>query len=140
MAYMNQEMKKELSTGIKSVLKKYGMKGSIAVRHHMTLVVNIKSGKLDIMQNWFDTVTKNGNGRVNGFGELIKKPEYLSVNQYWIDSNYSGTVKDFVTELYDAMKGTKWFDKSDIQSDYFHTAYYMDVNVGSWDKPYQFEG
>ena len=140
MAYMNQEMKKELSTGIKSVLKKYGMKCSIAVRHHMTLVVNIKSGKLDVMQNWFDTVTKNGNGRVNGFGELIKKPEYLSVNQYWIDSNYSGTVKDFVTELYDAMKGTKWFDKSDIQSDYFHTAYYMDVNVGSWDKPYQFEG
>ena len=137
MAHMSQETKKELSTGIKAVLKKYGMKGSIAVRNHMVLVVNIKSGKLDIMQNWFDTVTKNGNGRVNGFGELIKKPEYLSVNQYWIDSNYSGTVKDFVTELYDAMKGTKWFDKSDIQSDYFHTAYYMDVNIGNYNTPYQ---
>ena len=137
MAYMNQEMKKELSTGIKSVLKKYGMKGSIAVRHHMTLVVNIKSGKLDILDNWYKTVTKNGT--VNQYGDNIVKPEYLSVNQYWIDSNYSGTVKDFVTELYDAMKGTKWFDKSDIQSDYFHTAYYMDVNVGSWDKPYTLE-
>lgn len=139
MAYMNQETKKELSVNIKKVLSKYGMKGSIAVRHHMTLVVNIKSGKLDILGNWFDTATNKGNG-YNQYGDKITKPEYLSVNQYWIDENYSGIVKDFIVELYDAMKGDKWFDKSDIQSDYFHTAYYMDVNVGSWNKPYQFEG
>ena len=29
MAYMSQEKKKELSVGIKEVLKKYGVKGSI---------------------------------------------------------------------------------------------------------------
>jgi len=138
MAYMNQEMKKELSTGIKSVLKKYGMKGSIAVRHHMTLVVNIKTGKLDIMQNHYDKVTERGT--VNQYGDNIKKAEYLDVNQYWIEDGYTGIVKDFINELYTAMKGDKWFDKSDIQSDYFHTAYYMDVNIGSWNKPYQFEG
>ena len=135
MAYMNQEIKKELAPAIKAVLKKYGMKGSIGVRHHMTLVVNIKSGKLDIMDNWYKKTTKFRD--TNDYGDKITKPEYLSVNQYWIDSNYSGVVKDFIVELYDAMKGDKWFDKSDIQSDYFHTAYYMDVNVGSWDKPYQ---
>ena len=124
--------------GIKAVLKKYGMKGSIAVRHNMTLVVNIKSGKLDIMQNWYDKVTERGT--VNQYGDNIKKAEYLDVNQYWIEDGYTGIVKDFINELYDAMKGDKWFDKSDIQSDYFHTAYYMDVNIGSWNKPYQFEG
>jgi len=139
MAYMNQETKKELAPAIKAVLTKYGMKGSIGVRHHMTLVVNIKSGKLDIMQNWYDTVTKNGQILTNTYGDTIKKPEYMDVNQYWISENYSGIVKDFIIELYDAMKGDKWFDKSDIQSDYFHTAYYMDVNVGSWNKPYQLE-
>ena len=49
MAYMSQEKKKELSVGIKEVLKKYGVKGSIAVRHHSSLVVNIASGGLDFM-------------------------------------------------------------------------------------------
>jgi hypothetical protein len=137
MAYVSQELKKELAPGIKAVLKKYNVRGTISVRHHMTLVVNIRSGSLDIIQNWYDNVTKKGT--VNGYGDNITKPEYLSVNQYWIDEGYSGTVKDFITDLYNAMKGTKWFDKSDIQSDYFNTAYYMDVNVGSWDKPYQLE-
>ena len=138
MAYMNQQLKSELAPGIKAVLKKYGMKGSIAVRNHMTLVVNIKSGKLDIMQNHYDKVTERGT--VNQYGDNIRKLEYLDVNQYWIEDGYTGIVKDFINELYDAMKGDKWFDKSDIQSDYFHTAYYMDVHVGNWNKPYQFEG
>ena len=137
MAYMNQNLKAELAPGIKAVLKKYGMKGSISVRHHMTLVVNIKSGKLDIMQNHYDKVTERGT--VNQYGDNIRKLEYLDVNQYWIEDGYTGIVKDFINELYDAMKGDKWFDKSDIQSDYFHTAYYMDVNIGSWNKPYQLE-
>ncbi len=35
-----------------------------------------------------------------------------------------------------AMKGADWYDKSDAQIDYFDTAYYYDVNVGSWNKPY----
>ena len=43
---------------------------------------------------------------------------------------------DFLNELVVAMKGTKWFDKSDIMTDYFHTAYYIDINVGKWNKPY----
>lgn len=139
MAYVSQELKKELSPAIKSVLKKYGLKGSIAVRNHMVLVVNIKSGKLDIIGNWFDKVTKNGRDMTNTYGDTIKKPEYIDINQYWIDDNYTGIVRDFVKDLYSAMKGDKWFDKSDIQSDYFHTAYYMDVNVGSWNKPYILE-
>ena len=31
-----------------------------------------------------------------------------------------------------------WFDKSDIQTDYFHTAYFIGINVGKWNKPYNF--
>lgn len=139
MAYISQETKKELVPAIKAVLKRYGVKGTVAIRNHMVLVVNIKSGKLDIPQNWFDTVTKNGRDLTNTYGDTIKKPEYMDVNQYWINDNYSGIVKDFIVELYDAMKGEKWFDKSDIQSDYFHTAYYMDVHVGSWNKPFTLE-
>lgn len=138
MAYVNQDEKKVLAVGIKSVLKKYGMKGTIGIRHHSTLVVNIKSGKLDIIQNWFDTVTKKGT--TNDYGDIMAKPEYIQVNEYWIDESYSGKVRDFLNELVSAMKGENWFDKSDIQSDYFHIKHYVSVNVGNWNSPYKFEG
>lgn len=127
MAYMNQQTKKELAVGIKAVLKKYKMKGTIAVRHHMVLVVNIKSGPLDIIGNWFNTARNDS----------YDKPEYMNVNHYWIHDHYTGEVKNFLTELYSAMKGDKWYDNSDIQTDYFDTAFYCDINVGNYNKPYE---
>jgi hypothetical protein len=138
MAYVNQDEKKTLSVNIKKVLKKYGMKGSISIRHHSTLVVKIKSGKLDVIGNWFNKVTEYGN--TNRYGDVITKPEYLDVNEYWIDEGYTGEVKDFLNELVDAMKGPNWFNNSDIQSDYFHLKHYTDIKIGTWNKPYQFEG
>ena len=45
--------------------------------------------------------------------------------------------KAFLNELLTAMKGDKWFDKSDIMTDYFNTAYYLDINIGRWNKPYE---
>ena len=117
MAYMNQERKAVLAPAIKAVLKKYGMKGSIAVRHHSSLVVNVKSGAID-------------------FGEYSHGDGYIQVNTYWIDSHYTGKAKAFLNELLAAMKGTMYYDNSDAQIDYFDTAYYMDINIGNWNKPY----
>lgn len=137
MAYMNQEMKKELAPSIKKVLSKYGVKGTIGVRNHMVLVVNIKSGKLDILGNWFDTATKYGT--TNNYGDEIKKPSYIQVNEFYIDEHYTDEVKDFLLELLSAMKGDNWYNRTDIQTDYFDIAWYIDINVGSYDKPYTVE-
>jgi hypothetical protein len=30
-------------------------------------------------------------------------------------------------------------DNSDVQTDYFDVGWYVDVNIGSWDKPYTLE-
>lgn len=136
MAYMNQEHKAKLAPAIKSVLKKYGMKGSIGVSNHSTLVVNVKSGKLDVLQNWFDDATKNG--PLNMYGDVIQKPTHIQVNEYWISEQYTGTVKDFLLELKEAMNVGNW-DKSDIQTDYFNVGWYLSINIGKWDKPYQLE-
>ena len=114
MAYISQKDKKELAPAIKSVLKEYGMKGSIAINHHSSLVVNLQSGPID-----------------------FEMPDgHTSVNVYHIENQYTGVAKDFLVKLLVAMKGNKWFDKSDIMTDYFHTAYYNDINVGKWNKPY----
>ena len=132
MAYVSQEKKKELAVGIKAVLKKYKMKGSIAVNNHSTLVVNLKSGPINFaaqkMKDYVETYYKGG-----------YKDFHLQVNPYHIESQWSGDALAFLTELLETMKGegTGWFDKSDIQSDYFHTAWYTAINIGKWNKGYE---
>jgi len=138
MAYMSQEHKKELAPTIKSVLSKYGMKGTIGIKHHSTLVINIKSGKLDIIGNWYNKATEHG--ETNRYGDKVVKPEYMQVNEYWIDENYTGEVKDFLNELHEAAKGPNFFNNDDIQTDYFHRSHYIDIHVGKWDRPYVYEG
>ena len=121
MAYVSQKDKAELAPGIKAVLKKYDMKGSIAVRHHMTLVVTLRSGRID-------------------FSEYMRDV-YQDVNVYHIDTHYSGIARDFLNELLDACKGERYFNEDDSMSDYFHRSHYIDINIGGgWNKPYTFMG
>ena len=51
MAYMSQEKKAKIAPKVKKILKKFGVKGSLAVRNHSTLVLNLKSGKIDFIGN-----------------------------------------------------------------------------------------
>ena len=117
MAYISQKDKKELAVGIKKVLNKYGCKGNIGVRNHMSLYVDVMEGPIDFKHT-------HGDG-------------YTQVNTYWIDDHYDGIEKDFLNDLKSAMKGNKWYDNSNAQIDYFDTAYYIDINIGKWNKPYQ---
>jgi hypothetical protein len=135
MAYVSQDKKATLSPAIKAVLKKYDMKGTISVRHHSTLVVTIKSGKLDVIGNWYETGKGQRSAYLNGH-YAIEKPNYIQVNEYHIDSNYTGEVRDFLNELHEAMKGEDFFNHDDIQSDYFHRSHYVDINIGKWNTPY----
>ena len=116
MAYVSQTDKKELSIGIKKVLKKYNMKGTIAVRHHSTLVVNIQSGPIEFNHTHGD--------------------DYTQVNVYWIHEHYEGVAKQFLTELLLEMKGTKYYNNDNAMVDYFDRSHYTDINVGQWNKPY----
>ncbi len=113
MAYISQEMKSRLAPAIKAVLKKYDVKATISISNHMTLNVNIKSGKFDF------------------------RGDYGTVNHYWIERNYSydRELVKFLNELHDVMKGNMWYDRSDVMTDYFDTAYYISINFGT-NRPY----
>lgn len=112
MAYMNQEKKAKIAAKMKPVLKKYGLKGSLSVHNHSSITLTIKSGKLD-------------------FGS-----DYVQVNPYWLESNYKGTVLKALQEIKQALLAADYYDRSDAQIDYFDTAYYYNINVGKWNKPY----
>jgi len=132
MAYMNQERKAKIASLLKPVLKKYGVKGTLAVRSHMTICLNIKSGNIDFIQNYNDTVQAQPGGFRNG----SPAKNHIDVNPYWYQDHFSGKAKEFLSEAFVALKGAEWYDNSDAMTDYFDTAYYVDVNVGSWNKPY----
>ena len=137
MAYVSQEMKKELSPAIKAVLKKYGMKASIGVKHHTSLVCNIKSGKLDILAS-----AQRGNDRIaeRQSRDSYQVGSYLQVNTSWIEDHYDDEkVRSFLLELKSAMEGKNFFCEDDMMTDYFHRSHYIDINVGQWNKPYQLE-
>ena len=116
MAYVSQEKKKALAPAIKAVLKKYKVKASIAVRHHSTIVLNIKEGAVP-----------------------FKPSDHYQVNEYHYENHYADnpTLVSFLSELISAMKGPDYFNNDDSMTDYYHRSHYTDINFGKWDQPYK---
>jgi len=112
MAYMNQEKKKELAPAIKEICKKHGIKATLGVNNYSTLNLNLKLGSID-------------------FGTD-------SINEYWYEEHFADNKKAlaFLSEVIPAMNIGN-FDKSDVQTDYFHVGWYINVKLGKYtDKPY----
>jgi len=134
MAYMNQERKAKINQALKPVLAKYGIKGSLSVRNHSTICLTVKSGPIDFIGN-SNRVCGSSHYQVSrGFRPNISG--YSDVNPYWFQDHYDGLAKAFLTEAFAALKVAGWYDNTDAQIDYFDTAYYCDINIGKWNKPY----
>ena len=111
---MSQENKKQLAPKITAICKKHGIKATLAVRHYSTLVLNVRSGKIEFHPD-----------------------EHYQVNTYHIETHYQDqpAALAFLTEVRDAMMEGN-HDRSDILTDYFDVGWYIDINLGQWDKPY----
>ena len=138
MAYMNQERKARISSALKPILAKYGVKGSLSVRNHSTIVLTLRSGKIDFIENFIKTDSDKACVRRMDDAQLksLRERQNLDVNPYWFREHFSGKAKSFLTDAYQALKSADWYDESDAQTDYFNTAYYVDINVGKWNQPY----
>jgi hypothetical protein len=121
---MSQEKKAKIAPAVKAILKKYNVKASLAVRNHSTLVLNVKQGSIDF---------------INDFGNSEDAKKFgIQVNPYWYHEHFTGESKKFLTEVITAMNDGN-HDRSDIQTDYFDVGWYVDVNIGQWNKPYALE-
>jgi hypothetical protein len=114
MAYFNSEKKAKIAPAIKAVLKKYNLKGSLAVHHH-------------------ELAKKDAEWKGQTYYEAKNS---IQVNVYHVDSHFSGVARDALEELI-AVLNTDNYDKSDIMSDYFNVGHYVDVNIGKWDSAYE---
>jgi hypothetical protein len=136
---MSQENKAKIAPVVKAVLKKYGIKGSLSVRNHSSLVLNIKSGKIDFIENYIKTYAALPYAKHMAQDQIdyLRLKRTLDVNPYWYHEHFTGKAKSFLKEIIAAMKGPDYFDHTDAQVDYFHCSHYYDINVGRWDKPYE---
>jgi hypothetical protein len=135
MAYVSQERKAQLAPQIKAICKRYGVKATLAVRHHSTLVLNIKSGSIDFIGNFNATIQDRD---PSGHRHINPANDSIDVNPYWYHEHFTGEAKEFLTKVIDAMNAGN-HDRSDIQTDYFDVGWYIDVNVGRWNRPYALE-
>jgi hypothetical protein len=139
MAYVSQERKAKIVAAVKPILKKYGIKATFAVRNHSTISLNIKSGPIDFVENYIGTDTNKvaANKMSPDMIAYLRKTKRIDVNPYWFHEHFSGVAKKFLSEVMPAMKSADWYDRSDAMTDYFDTAYYVDINIGKYNKPYE---
>lgn len=76
------------------------------------------------------------------FTDIFHEPGYAQINQHWLER--TGVHKSMFEKMFDIIKtapakvegGRAWYNNSDAMVDYFDTAYYMNLSVGSWNTPY----
>jgi hypothetical protein len=69
---------------------------------------------------------------------------YAQVNQYWIKDHFKDLGERKAIEMINEIMhnapgragGKQYFDESDAQTDYFHTAFYTHLSIGKWDQDY----
>lgn len=135
MAYINANEVKEIREQLKARFPnlKFGCRkgsGSLSVD------VTIKSGDIDFFEN-YNRVVSARPGAYRG-GQPAEKS--MQVNQYWLSEHFEGVALETLQGVMDVIKtapSRKWYDKSDAMTDYFDTAFYIHLNIGEWNKPYQ---
>ena len=133
MAYMSQENKAVIAAKIKPILAKYGVKGSLSVCNHSTIVLTLKSGKIDFIENLNRVCGSSHYQTSNGFRPATRG--HVDVNPYWYHDHFDGKARKFLDEALRVLN-TGNHDNSDSQTDYFDVGWYVDVKVGKWNKPY----
>jgi len=153
MAWINKDEVSKIKKEIVKSAKEKGYKITVAGSNSSTLRVTIKSGPVDLKhfidmskidKDLFDGIIEAEEAGVPF--EKIKEPlcgHHLEFKFYWYrtlvkngDSNnlnansFRGAFKKYIMELEADIKSLgNWFDKSDSMTDYFHTAFYITINL-----------
>lgn len=117
MAYVSTEVMKEKRAQIKALFPvRNGWKFSVRQRHHSTICISL-------MQ----------------YPAGFDFPEQGDINPYWISESFDrlglgAAEREILEAAYDVAMEGHW-DKSDVMTDYFNCSWYVDLEIGQWDKP-----
>lgn len=136
MAYVTQEIITNARAAMKLLNKQYGVKATLAGVNTSSLRLKITAGDVDFISNYCKELNKNS--RLTNVEEYIasaNKSGYLQVNHYYLSSSFSGVALEYLEAAKKILMVDHW-DESDSMTDYFHCAFYLNINIGAWDKPY----
>lgn len=133
MAYITTAEVAEIRKALKA---KYGAKFKFSVARRdggLAVTVAIMSGKTDFSNLWAGAAPGD-----YGYGKVDINHYHVTEENYGKHAKlFDDIVKIIKTAPAKAEGGRGWFDKSDAMTDYFHVAYYFDLHVGKWDRPYE---
>jgi len=140
MAYIGTDEVKEVRIALKERFKNK-LKFSVRREHYSSLNVSIISGEI----NFFDG-SLDRKDPWNSDAPEHKFDGHEQINNYYPENygKHKALFEDIVhimkTAPAKAEKGRAWYDKSDAMVDYFDTAFYINLSIGKWNKPYEFKG
>lgn len=137
MAYVTEEIINKARTALKALNKQYGVKATFSGKGSSSLKLTIAEGSIDFIGSFCETIVAKRQMRdVDGVIEWAQKEMYIQVNQYYLDSSFSGLALEYLEKAKEIMYADHW-DKSDVMTDYFHCSYYVSINIGRWNKGYK---
>jgi hypothetical protein len=140
MAYISTDEVKAVRVALKERFKNK-LKFSVRREHYSSLNVSIISGEINFYDGSLDYEDRH-----NPNAPSHKFDGHEQINEYYPE-NY-GKHKALFEDIVGIMKtapasidgGRAWYDNSDAMIDYFDTAFYTNISVGKWNKPYEFKG
>ena len=129
MAFIRTTEVREIRNALKEAFPK--LKFGVKMHNHSSVKVTIKKGNVDFSDIMRDHPT--------GLGA----PGYADVNHYHLyqygehKALFEKIDKIIKTAPANAEDGREWYDRSDAQYDHFDTAFYYNISVGEWSKPYE---
>ena len=124
MAYIDAKDVAQIRKELKETFPKF--KFGVRKRDSMAVSVTIKAGPTD-------------------FSDIMAGRKYAQINGYHL-GNY-GEHTEFLSRVQEIIKTAPmrgdgyrksgWYDNSDAMTDYFDTAYYIDISIGQYDQPYE---
>lgn len=111
MAFFSQQQKADKLPALKALTKEYGVKASFSIRDNMVFVCTISSSPIDFGCN----------------GDSI------SISR--VGGSFKGEAKEFLDKLCAIMMDGN-HNNSDPMRDYFDVGWYVDIRIGTWNKPY----
>ena len=128
MAYIRTEEVREIRNTLK---EEFGpdLKFGVKKQHHSSVLVTIKKGNVD-----FSDIMREGD---RGYTQINQ----YHLGQYGRHAMLFDSIVDVIKKAPGkAENGREWYDESDAMTDYFNTAFYFNLEVGSWNKPYEYQG
>lgn len=124
---------------LKEINKKFGMKATLSGTNSYSMKLTVTEGSINFIDNYCNHIQYNPrmfDDEKKLTINYVQENRYIQVNPYWFHEHFTDKALEYLTEI-KAMMNEGNHDNSDVQTDYFDVGWYIDINIGKWDKPYK---